>query len=73
VPSSLLLNLETHQSLVLTANDIKDKEEVQGLLFSIAVYLKANPSKVKSLSIDSIAIPISLLNTYSVALQVSMK
>jgi len=48
----------------------KEEEEINNFLFSIAVYIKNNPINIKALHINSVSIPESLMNTYSVALQV---
>ena len=67
----MLSGFEHHQQILTLSNkDVEAHEDIQGLLFSIAIYLKTNPSQIKSLIIDSIEIPVPLINTYSVALQV---
>jgi len=73
IPPAMLLNLERREpTMSLSYDDLQDLDEelIQALLFSIAVFIKGNPVFIKELIIDSINIPATLMNTYSVALQV---
>jgi len=73
IPSSLLRALEQRSpSLVITADDVSNMEEekIGALLFSVAVYLKSSPGEIRELIINGVNILPTLMNTYSVALQV---